>query len=232
MHNTIDLSAAERESLKEILQCKIQGLQGHDRLLVRTMALDEIINLSFARYPLSNEPDVHVELGDTFAGVLFYRGQVVESIREGVGLQYWSVQEILSFFCSNIYKHFSFSKYFRETRDGLLFCITERIHGRSTRLQNTCMLACMQYEEKGALYNPLEPTQHMLAFAKLIQHNAHEYYIAGYDENQRLRVELQQQIALARKHKDWAKLLARTREICDFIISPSSETQPTVSTQP
>lgn len=171
---------------------------------------------------ICSDSNVRVDYGVTFAGVLYYRGFVLESIRPQKPVHEWPAQAILSTFISGIDPHRSFSRFFRETRARLLYYVCEGINKQSTGLQTAYILACMEYAKVNTVCDPNTPTEHMLLFAKFFQTESANY-LQDNKQNQRMRKQLPQYLSHARNSAEWAETDTVTEAICDFLFPGGAE---------
>lgn len=172
---------------------------------------------------VSSKSRITVNFGATFAGVLHFRGFIMESIQAQKPIHEWPVQAIMSMFVSGIDPHRSFSKFFRETRARLLHCVCQRIQRKETLLQTAYILACLEYAEVPQVVEPNNPTRHMLLFSKVFQCLSAQYLIQNPLRNRILRKELPQFIARARSSTDWDKADATINAVYDFLYPKGPE---------
>jgi hypothetical protein len=175
---------------------------------------------SFGYIPLTafSDPTTVINFGATFAGVLHFRGFVMESIRSHKPLEEWPVQAIVSMFVSGIDPHRSFYKCFKETRIRILHCLCERIARRGTGVQAGYLLACLEYAQVGDFFDQNNPTKHMLVFIKLLQNRPGHFLIQDHARNKAMRRELPQILATARNSAAWRKDDNLLNSVCDFLI--------------
>lgn len=174
---------------------------------------------SFECIPLTafSDPYTIIDFGASFAGVLHFRGFVMESIHSHKPLTEWPVQAILSMFVSNTDPHRSFATFFEQTRTRLLHCVCERIARRGTGLQAAYLLACLEYAQVGHVFDRNKPTKNMLLFAKLLQQKPAQYLIQDHARIRAMRRELPQVLASARESATWRKDDRILESVCDFL---------------
>lgn len=141
---------------------------------------------------------IRVNYGATFAGVLAFRGYIIEAIEAQKPMGQWTVQIIPSMFVSGVDRHRNFSRFFRETCARLLFYVGERMRGQHNRLQSAYVLACMEYAQARFVYDASAPTHHMLLFAKLFQLESEYYLMRDNVQSKQLRQQLPQHISRVR----------------------------------
>jgi hypothetical protein len=182
---------------------------------------------SFEYIPLTafSDPNTVINFGATFAGVLHFRGFVMESIHSQKPLTGWPVQAILSLFVSGTDPHRSFCKYFIQTRTRLLHSGCERIAKRGTGVQAAYLLACLEYAQVGHVFDKNNPTKNMLLFAKLLQNRPAQYLIQDQARNKAMRRELPQVLASARNSAAWRKDDRLLESVCEFLKPPPEKTE-------
>ncbi|KAG9203520.1 hypothetical protein G6514_002888 [Epicoccum nigrum] len=213
-----ELTHQDRGALNEILRRKLKGMPADNEIRSRTLSLDQMERAEHVRWPYSNNPTTVINFGATFAGVLHFRGFVIESIRSHKPLEEWPVQAILSMFVSGIHPHRSFCKYFKETRVRILHCLCERIARRGTGVQAGYLLACLEFAQVGDFFDHNNPTKHMLVFIKLLQNRPGHFLIQDHARNKAMRRELPQILATARNSAAWRKDDNLLSSVCDFLI--------------
>lgn len=138
-------------------------------------------------------------------------------IRDEEELDIWDKQEILAMFCSNVDKHRSFSKYFRETRGRLIQNVCDTVNGDVNKVQIAYTLACMEYERIGSHFDPRRPTQHMVRFVELFQKNPKKYTILNNKANKRLRYDLTVHLARVRDSSAWSTVSQEAKDYLHFL---------------
>jgi hypothetical protein len=169
--------------------------------------------------------------GATFAGVLAFRGYIIEAIESQTPMSQWPVQIILSMFVSGVDRHRNFSRFFRETRARLLFYVGERMRGQHNRLQSAYVLACMEYAQARFVYDASAPTHHMLLFAKLFQLESENYLMRDNAQSKQIRQQLPQHISRAR-HSGELPTDPILEAMCQFLQVDTEDTDTAPAHQP
>ncbi|KAF2999854.1 hypothetical protein E8E13_007750 [Curvularia kusanoi] len=201
----VQLMNIDRAAMDEIRRRKLQGMPDAEEFVDRTLSCFEMEWADNSRYPYSNNSDVSVNFVATFAGVLYYRGDIMNNIQSRKPMSQWPVQVILSLFISGTDPHRSFSKHFEQTRIRLLHYVCERVSKQYCPLQASYILACMEYRQMPSFYDPEAPTQHMVHFAKLFQLEPAKYLVQDHNQNAKMREQLPRYLQIALNSKGWNK---------------------------
>ena len=99
----------------------------------------------------------NILFGATLAGHLHYRGEIIENVRNGLGLMKWSDDALLAYFTSGVDMKCNFSKACEQTRSGLADILVKRAsEGSINSVEELYLKACLEYKmHAGALFFPL-----------------------------------------------------------------------------
>ena len=160
-----------------------------------------------------------VDSGSTFSDILKYRSEVVDNIEDKKSLGKWRVKALLSWFCSNTHRHYSFSRYFRETRTRLLQAIHDRLRGNATPLPNAYILACMDYAELDTAYSydATKPTKNMRRFAELLKLTPNDYVGHSNNVDRDVREKMKAFVHTIRSSAMWQNYSQEVRDATDFV---------------
>ena len=175
---------------------------------------------------LASNPQVHVDMGATYIGILYHRGQIMRDIRNGVPTVDRNVQSVIATFASAIDKELSFHKGYIQTRGRLAYGVCERVErllSKSPTADNPLLtaytLACMEFADPTLLGSSANasPTYHQRRFAEMWMQNPQAFAALSSNQNKNVNSILAQTLQKARSSSQWQHVDQVTKDTIDFL---------------